>query len=90
MKPNKSHSEDSPSAKDHQTHGDSKRILDAKWDGRSTFSVDEVAGILGISRWSAYEATKKGVIPVVQIVGRKIIPRHVLERLLSPSEKRAS
>jgi excisionase family DNA binding protein len=83
MKPNKSHSEDFPSAKDHLTHSDSKRILDAKWDGRTAFSIDEVAGILEISRWSAYEATKKGEIPVVQIGGRKIVPRHTLERLLN-------
>lgn len=34
-------------AENHQSTG---RILDAKWDGKSTFSVEETAQILGISR----------------------------------------
>jgi excisionase family DNA binding protein len=57
-------------------------ILDAKWDGRSTFSIEEAAKILGVSRWKAYEAAKVGEIPVVWIGRRAIVPRHALEQML--------
>jgi hypothetical protein len=60
------------------------RIIDAKWDGRSTFDLPEVAEILNISPWSAYEAAKKGQIPFIEIGRRKIVPRRVLERMLDP------
>ncbi len=59
------------------------RILDPKWDGRSTFTVDETAEIFGLSRCSAYAAVKKGEIPVVWIGRRCIVPRRALEKMLS-------
>jgi excisionase family DNA binding protein len=59
-----------------------RRILDAQWDGRSTFSIPEAGQILGLSKWGAYEAAKRGEIPVVRIGSRAIVPRHRLERLL--------
>lgn len=62
---------------------ESPRILDKKWDGRSAFKIPEAGEILGISRWAAYEAAKKGAIPVIWIGGRAIVPRHALEKLLS-------
>lgn len=34
------------------------RLLSAKWDDRSTFRVPEVAEILGIAPWSAWQAVK--------------------------------
>jgi excisionase family DNA binding protein len=58
------------------------RVLAAKWDGRSAFTVEEAGEILGISRWSAYEAAKKKELPVVAIGRRLIVPRHALEKLL--------
>jgi excisionase family DNA binding protein len=58
------------------------RVLAAKWDGRSSFTVEEAGEILGISRWAAYEAAKKKQIPVVAIGRRLIVPRHGLEKLL--------
>jgi excisionase family DNA binding protein len=59
------------------------RILDSKWDGRSTFTVEETAAILGVSRCSAYAAAKKGEIPVVWIGRRAIVPRVALEQMLA-------
>jgi excisionase family DNA binding protein len=57
-------------------------ILDAKWNGRSTFSIEEAGEILGVSRWSAYEAAKNGQLPVVWIGRRGVVPRHALEQML--------
>jgi excisionase family DNA binding protein len=50
-------------------------VLTAKWAGHSTFTVDEVAEILGLSRWSAYVAVKNREIPTVRIGRRLIVPR---------------
>jgi excisionase family DNA binding protein len=58
------------------------RILDRRWDGKTTFSVPEVAEICGIGRSHAYAAVQSGDLPVVWIGRRAIIPRHALERLL--------
>jgi hypothetical protein len=65
------------------------RILDPKWDGRSTFPVEEKAEILGLSRWSAYAAVKKKEIPVVWIGRRCIVPRLGLERMLAGEQAAA-
>jgi hypothetical protein len=60
------------------------RVLDSKWDGRSTFSVDEAGcEILGLSRCSAYSAVRSGAIPTIRIGKRLIVPRVALERLLA-------
>jgi Helix-turn-helix domain len=61
------------------------RILDGKWDGRSTFTVV----ILGVSRCHAWTAVKRGEIPVVKIGRRYIVPRIALERLLSGASSAA-
>jgi excisionase family DNA binding protein len=57
-------------------------ILGPKWDDRPTLTVEEAGEILGLSRWSAYEAANKGLIPTVRIGRRWIVPRHALEKLL--------
>jgi excisionase family DNA binding protein len=47
-----------------------------------TISVDEAARILGYSRNTAYEAVKRGQLPVIRL-GRKIrVPKVALQRLL--------
>ena len=60
---------------------------------RLTYSVDEAAEALGISRASAYEAIKKGEIPFVKIGKRILIPKTRLNDLLklweSSGEKNA-
>jgi excisionase family DNA binding protein len=59
------------------------RVLDPRWDGRSTLSVEEAADVLGLSRASGYAAAKAGDIPVIRIGRRMVVPRHALERLLT-------
>ncbi len=69
---------------------ESGTFLAAKWDGRTTFTVEETADILQISRWAAYEAVKDKQIGSVRI-GRVIrIPRHCLERKLAGVEETAA
>jgi excisionase family DNA binding protein len=57
-------------------------ILDARWAGKTTFTIPEVAEILGLSRWSAYAKAKSGDLPVVWIGHSGRVPRYALEQLL--------
>jgi excisionase family DNA binding protein len=51
---------------------------------RLTYSVDEVAGLLGLSRSKTYELVARGEIPVVPLAGRRrLIARRTLEELLA-------
>ena len=50
---------------------------------RMTMTVGEAAKLLGISRNLCYEAVARGEIPVVRVGKRLLIPRVVLERLLT-------
>jgi excisionase family DNA binding protein len=54
-------------------------------DQRLTWTVPEVARLLGISRDSAYEAAHRGELPVRVIGRRMLIPRAALLRLLDGS-----
>jgi hypothetical protein len=47
---------------------------------RLTYTVEEAAKILGICRALAY---RRGVLPTVQIAGRRLVPRRALERMLA-------
>ena len=47
---------------------------------RQTYTIEEAAKILGICRAVAY---RKGVLPTVQIAGRRLVPRQALERMLA-------
>jgi len=48
-----------------------------------TVTVEEAGRIIGVSRGGAYEAVKRGEIPVIRI-GKKIrVPKAALERLLN-------
>lgn len=49
---------------------------------RLTYSVEEAALLLGISRNSAYEAVRRGEIPTIKIGRRILIPISRLEDLL--------
>ena len=50
---------------------------------RVTYSVEEVARVLGIGRNTAYEAVRTGKIPALRIGRRYLIPVDALQRLLS-------
>ena len=49
---------------------------------RLTFTVCEVAELLGISRTSAYECVRRGDIPSITLGRRLVVSRAVIERLL--------
>ena len=61
----------------------SERIRDLYEDGRLTWTVTEAAKLLGISPTTAYEAARRGELPVRVIGRRMLVPRVALLRLLT-------
>ncbi len=55
---------------------------------RQTVTVEEAAQILGIGRNSAYEAVRRGELPVIRIGRRFVIPKVALDELLSTAARR--
>ena len=49
---------------------------------RRTYTVLEVAEILGIGRNTAYEICRTGEIPTIRIGGRVLVPRSAIDELL--------
>lgn len=49
---------------------------------RLTYSVEEAADLLGISRAGAYDAVARGDIPHLRMGRRILIPKSALHRLL--------
>jgi excisionase family DNA binding protein len=49
---------------------------------RQTYTVAEVAKILGIGRNTAYEVCRNGEIPTIRLGGRILIPCAALHELL--------
>ncbi len=49
---------------------------------RRTYTVTEVAEILGIGRNTAYESCRTGEIPSVRIGGRVLVPCSAIDDLL--------
>ena len=47
-----------------------------------TYTVEQVAGILGISRSTAYECVRLGTLPALRFRRRIVIPASSIERLL--------
>ena len=54
---------------------------------RVTLTIPEAAQRLGISRNSAYEAARRGVVPTLRIGRRLLVPKAALERLLAGAGK---
>ncbi len=50
---------------------------------RLTYTVSEVAQLLGISRGSAYNHVRSGDIPSITIGGRIVVPRRAIDELLN-------
>jgi excisionase family DNA binding protein len=62
--------------------GSSPQPAYAAEDGRLTWTIPEAANLLGISKDSAYQAARRGDLPV-RIIGRRmLVPRAALMRLL--------
>jgi excisionase family DNA binding protein len=56
---------------------------------RLTYTIAEVAQLLGISRSKAYELVAEGLLPVIPLPGRrKLVARAVVERLVEPADHR--
>ncbi len=53
-------------------------------------TVEQAAVKLGISRGLAYDAARRGVIPVLRIGRRVLIPAVALEKLLEQSQSESS
>jgi excisionase family DNA binding protein len=51
---------------------------------RLTYSVEEAAELLGVSRAFAYELVKRGIIPSLTFGRRVLIPRSGLHKLIDP------
>jgi excisionase family DNA binding protein len=49
---------------------------------RQTMTVEECARYLGIGRTTCYAAVRAGVIPSIRILGRVVISRAAIDRLL--------
>jgi Helix-turn-helix domain len=47
---------------------------------RQTYTVEEAAKIVGISRALAY---REGVLPTIKVAGRRVVPKRALERMLN-------
>ncbi len=56
---------------------------------KRTYSIPEVAKVLGIGRTAAYEAARTGEIPTIRIGKRILVPDVALERLLAGNELQA-
>ncbi len=57
---------------------------------RQTYTVDQAAALLCISRNSAYKAVRRGEIPTIKIGRRLLVPRAALERMLAGEASVAS
>ena len=54
---------------------------------RQTYTVPEVATILGIGRNTAYEICRTGEIPTIKIGGRVLVPRSAIDELLNGAKE---
>jgi excisionase family DNA binding protein len=61
-----------------------RRTLD---DFPEVLTIEEAGQVLGLSRWSAYQAAKAGRIPTVKLgVRRTRVPKEMLRRFLATGE----
>jgi excisionase family DNA binding protein len=57
---------------------------------RMTYTIPEVAEILGVSRATAYECVRRGEIPALTLGRRRVVPRAAVESLLASAANGAS
>jgi excisionase family DNA binding protein len=55
-----------------------------------TLSIHQAAAMLGIGRNQAYEAARRGELPIIKIGRRILVPRAQLERMLKGEPKAAA
>ena len=66
----------------HERSGSHAAPAGSAQDARLTWTIPEAAKLLGISKDSAYEAARRGELPVRLIGRRMLVPRVALLRLL--------
>jgi excisionase family DNA binding protein len=49
---------------------------------RATYTIEQAARVLGISRNLAYACARAGEIPTIKLGGRLVVPKLALERML--------
>ena len=54
---------------------------------RLTLTIEEAARALGVGRNAAYDAARRGILPVIRLGRRLVVPRVALERLLATPER---
>jgi excisionase family DNA binding protein len=77
-------------SQEHEGHvardGDGPEGATPSTPSRLTYSVDEVAEILGISRSATYECIARGEIPAKRLGRRVVVVRSALEEFLAQSD----
>ena len=53
--------------------------------GAQTYTVEEAARLLGVSRGVGYEAARRGELPTIRLGRRLLVPKIALERMLGIS-----
>lgn len=56
---------------------------------RLTLTVEEAAGVLGISKWLAYALVRRGELPSIRLGGRVVVPVARLQAMLAGEEESA-
>jgi excisionase family DNA binding protein len=56
-------------------------------DGQLTFSIDQAAAVLGISKSTAYECAHRGELPVLRFGRRLVVTRATLVTLLGLDQR---
>ena len=55
---------------------------------KMVYSVQEVAGLLGISKSYAYELVRKGMIPALELGKKRVIPKEKFNKWINGIEDR--
>lgn len=55
--------------------------------GSMTYTVEEAARLLGVSRGVGYEAARRGELPTIRLGRRLVVPKIALERMLGLNDR---
>jgi excisionase family DNA binding protein len=62
-------------------------VPDIPFSERRTFTLGEVAGLLGVTVSTLYAMRKRGELSTIKIAGRTLVTRAELDRLTSPQPR---
>ena len=68
----------------------SRRIRPAKSAAAMTYTIPEVATLLGIGRNAAYEAAQRGEFPSLKFGSRIVVPKVAIDRMLGLGPRSAA